>query len=249
MNAIFQDISIPQKDFLLAMKAMGERRNIPNISWNTAEYLFSLFHGKNIKNVLEIGPANGFSTLILGVSCPEAKIVSIECSRHAFEELRENIKTFCQMTTLPAGRQDEKWIMKNGMSQPTPAELGPKVTSDINQELIWNHQLYYADARELLSAFIEGASKVLCRNPKSELCDIQKLQFDFIFIDGAFRMTRDFFDLSFPLLQSGWTIIIDDAIKYAWKMDGFQEYLESINIPYKLIQTDADDGIMLIEMK
>jgi hypothetical protein len=42
MNAVLQDLSISQKDFLIAMKAMGERRNIPNISWNTAEYLFSL---------------------------------------------------------------------------------------------------------------------------------------------------------------------------------------------------------------
>ncbi len=38
-------------------------------------------------------------------------------------------------------------------------------------------------------------------------------------------MTREFFDLSRPLLTPGGIIIIDDAIKYRWKMDGFHEYL------------------------
>ena len=51
-------------------------------------------------------------------------------------------------------------------------------------------------------------------------------KFDFIFIDGAFRMTREFFDLSLPLLTQSGLIILDDAIKYRAKMDGFHEYLE-----------------------
>lgn len=277
-SVIFDHLVPSQQAFLVAMKTMGERRHIPNISWDTASYLFTLLQGKPIQSVLEIGPANGFSTLILGIACPEAQIVSIECSRHAFEELRENVQTFRRMT-------NEQWRMNNDRARTPPyewgrnalnaipseqmrgqggdgfewvrldeqlflpAELGPKVTSDINQEMIWNHQLYYADARELLSVFREGSSEVSCNNPNSELRNIPKYSFDLIFIDGAFRMTRDFFDLSLPLLRRGWTIIVDDAIKYAWKMDGFHEYLQSIHIPYELVQTDADDGIMVIEIR
>lgn len=59
-------------------------------------------------------------------------------------------------------------------------------------------------------------------------------------------MTREFFDLSRPLLSENGIIIIDDAIKYRWKMDGFHEYLESSWIQYKLVQTDEDDGVMVI---
>jgi predicted O-methyltransferase YrrM len=60
-------------------------------------------------------------------------------------------------------------------------------------------------------------------------------------------MTREFFDLSVPLLSEGGLIILDDAIKYRLKMDGFHEYLESQNIGYEIIQTDEDDGVMVID--
>ncbi len=41
-------------------------------------------------------------------------------------------------------------------------------------------------------------------------------------------MTREFYDLSVPLLSPGGMIIIDDVIKYRWKMNGFYEYLDSL---------------------
>lgn len=73
-------------------------------------------------------------------------------------------------------------------------------------------------------------------------------RFDCIFIDGAFRMTREFFDLSRPLLAPGGIIILDDAIKYRWKMEGFHEYLDEQGIVYELVQTDLDDGVMVVEL-
>lgn len=60
-------------------------------------------------------------------------------------------------------------------------------------------------------------------------------------------MTREFFDLSRPLLRDNGIIIIDDAIKYRWKMEGFHEYLEEWGISYELVQTDEDDGVMVID--
>ncbi len=89
--------------------------------------------------MLEIGPANGFSTMILSLACPEAHIFSVECSRHAFEELRQNITSFSSL------HSDSEFV---------PANLPPKITSDISHETIGNFSLYYADARELLPAFI-----------------------------------------------------------------------------------------------
>lgn len=93
------------------------------------------------------------------------------------------------------------------------------MTSDIFQIQIDQFSLYYADARELLPAFLRGEKILHCSNPKSTLADIRAQKFDFIFIDGAFRMTREFFDLSLPLLTKNGLIILDDAIKYRTKMD------------------------------
>lgn len=137
--------------------------------------------------------------------------------------------------------------MKNEGISLFPADFPPKVTSVINQEVIGNFSLYYADAREVLPAFLAGSESVICANPESILEHIPQMQFDCIFIDGAFRMTREFFDLSRPLLDQKGIIILDDAIKYRWKMEGFHEYLEEQGISYELVQTDADDGVMVID--
>ncbi len=83
--------------FLQNMKTAGEKRDIPNISWDTASFFMDVLHGRGIREVLEIGPANGFSTMMLSLACPEAHITSIEFSRHAFEELRHNIRIFNKM--------------------------------------------------------------------------------------------------------------------------------------------------------
>ena|GEM_PF-500970 len=223
--------------FLEKMREMGQKRNIPNISWNTADFFLQMLQNKGISNILEIGPANGFSTLMLALACPDAHITSIECSRHAFEELRYNIQIFSSIQNSKFKIQNEGFF---------PADLPPKITSEVNQEKIGQFSLYYADAREILPAFLAGAKEVVCFNPESTLADVPKQQFDFIFIDGAFRMTREFFDLSRPLLGENGIIIIDDAIKYRWKMEGFHDYLGEQGIAYELVQTDEDDGVMVL---
>ncbi len=83
--------------FLQAMKISGETRSVPNISWDTATEIIKQIQKIPVENILEIGPANGFSTLMFHIGCPEAYITSIEFSRHAFEELRYNLKTFIQL--------------------------------------------------------------------------------------------------------------------------------------------------------
>ncbi len=226
--------------FLEKMREMGQKRNIPNISWNTSSFLIDTLAPRRVKNILEIGPANGFSTMMLALACPEAQITSLECSRHAFEELRHNIQTFDKI-------KKEKLKKKNEGISFSPADFPPKVTSDINQEKINQFSLYYGDAREILPAFVRGADMITCSSPMSIIQDLPKERFDFIFIDGAFRMTREFFDLSQPLLTPNGLIILDDAIKYRWKMEGFHEYLEEQGIAYELVQTDEDDGVMMID--
>jgi predicted O-methyltransferase YrrM len=239
-NEILAQVPSDVALFLEQMREMGQKRNIPNISWNTAGFMIEKLRPRNISRILEIWPANGFSTMMLSLACPKAEITSIECSRHAFEELRHNIQIFSFM-------KNQEWKMKNDGTYLSPADFPPKITSDINQEKINQFSLYYGDAREILPAFVSGADIVTCSSPMSILHDLPKERFDFIFIDGAFRMTREFFDLSRPLLGDNGIIIIDDAIKYRWKMGEFHEYLEERGILYDLVQTDEDDGVMLID--
>ena len=83
------------------------------------------------------------------------------------------------------------------------------------------------------------------------LDEIPKLQnnFDFVFIDGMKRRTKDFLELSWPKINSWWVIIIDDVIKFREKMVWFWEYLEENKIDYNLIPIDLDDWIVMIIKK
>lgn len=91
---LISHLTEPVRKFLEIMKESGENRSVPNISWTTAAEIQKHIQKYPVKNILEIGPANGFSTLMMHIEVPEAHITSIEFSRHAFEELRQNLQTF-----------------------------------------------------------------------------------------------------------------------------------------------------------
>lgn len=114
--------------FLLEMKKLGQERDIPNISWDTALFLIEKLRGRNIRNILEIGPANGFSTMMLALACPEAEIISIEFSRHAFEELRHNIQAFNNLKNL-----NETPFLKGDVRQSGQGDL-----LCTNPAVVWN---------------------------------------------------------------------------------------------------------------
>ena len=221
--------------YLQSMKDMGVQRRIPNISWNTARFFIETLREYPINTILEIGPANWFSTMILALAAPQSSITTLECSRHAFEELILNLSSFFKILEPTY----------EGVTL-TPANISPKFISQTCQEQVGKCDVFFGDARQILPSFVSGASELRCHDPESLLTNVPERRFECIFIDGAFRMTRDFFDLSYPLLLPGGIMIIDDVIKYRWKMEGFHEYLESLGISYEIIQTDEDDGIMFI---
>ncbi len=70
--------------------------------------------------------------------------------------------------------------------------------------------------------------------------------YDFVFIDGMKRRTKDFLQLVWDRAPEGWTIVIDDVIKFTEKMTWLYEYVESQAMNYEVIQIDSDDGIMVI---
>lgn len=71
-------------------------------------------------------------------------------------------------------------------------------------------------------------------------------KYGFIFIDGMKRRTKDFFELSYPLLEDGWVMIIDDVILFREKMKNFYDILDEKNIVYNVIPVDVNDGVIMI---
>ena len=85
---------------------------------------------------------------------------------------------------------------------------------------------YFWDAREIIP-FLEAS-------------------YDFIFIDGLKKASLDFLKLVWNKRNPWAIIVIDDVIKFRYKMENLYAYLEQEKIDYEIQQIDADDGIMII---
>jgi len=71
-------------------------------------------------------------------------------------------------------------------------------------------------------------------------------EYNFIFIDGMKRRTKDFFELSYWLLSKWGVMIIDDVILFREKMENLYTVLEGKKIVYNVIPLDVNDGVIMI---
>lgn len=93
---------------------------------------------------------------------------------------------------------------------------------------------------------LENTITQILWNALDEIPKLADNSFDFIFIDGMKRRTKDFLELSLPKLQTGGIIIIDDVIKFWEKMLWLYDFLESKKIAYNILPIDKDDGVIMI---
>ena len=71
---------------------------------------------------------------------------------------------------------------------------------------------------------LENVINPLWANALFEIPNLRET-YDFVFIDGMKRRTKDFFDLVYDKVEMWGIIIVDDVIKFKDKMDGFEEFL------------------------
>ena len=93
---------------------------------------------------------------------------------------------------------------------------------------------------------LESTISCILWNALDEIPKLENNYYDFIFIDGMMRRSKDFLELSWPKLKKGWVIIIDDVIKFRDKMVWLWEYLEENKIKFNVLPIDLDDGVMMI---
>lgn len=184
-----------EEEFLKKLKAHWEKNDIPNISFTNAKFLRDLIKIKKAKKILEIGTANGFSTI-----------------NFAYE------------------------IRNLSYSSITTIEFSPKSYADalINFKEAW--------VESLINPILWNALDVI---PKL------KEKYDFVFIDGMKKRSKDFLLLVRNKTKKGGIIIIDDVIKFKKiehkeKMLPLYNYVEENNIPHNIIPIDVDDWIMMI---
>lgn len=105
----------------------------------------------------------------------------------------------------------------------------------------------HEEAKEnVLKVWLEKTISLILWNALDEIPKLENNIYDFIFIDGMMRRSKDFLELSLPKLKRWGIIIIDDVIKFKEKMVWLREYIEENNISYNVLPIDIDDWIMMI---
>ncbi len=93
------------------IKKIWLEREIPNISEENAEYLKKIIQEKNPKHILEIGTANGYSTLhFASVILPDSDITTIEQAWNMHIDAVTNFKN-CKLKNIHAIWWDAKSVI------------------------------------------------------------------------------------------------------------------------------------------
>ena len=80
-------------NFLKNLKEYGKKNDIPNVTEHVGQLLNMLIKIRSPKNILEIGCANGYSTIWMADSAKSlgSKIHAIDHSKPTFEEAKNNL--------------------------------------------------------------------------------------------------------------------------------------------------------------
>lgn len=182
-------LSESAKTLLAELRAERLKTRTPNVSDSTGSFLFHLLRDRQCAHVLELGTANGYSSVYI------LEAISTQKNHH--------------LLTIEIDRDD------------------------------------YLNAKRNLSAYRENIT--LVRSDATEfLRSMSEPEFDFIFIDALKTATLEHFLLAQKLLRPGGTIVVDDVVKFGKKMPDFYAHLEQNAIPYHIVMTDPDDGVMVI---
>lgn len=82
------------KEKIEKIKKYAEEFNVPIMMEDGIEFLTNYIEKNNIKNILEIGTAIGYSAIMMALINPNIKITTIERDENRYNEAVKNIKKF-----------------------------------------------------------------------------------------------------------------------------------------------------------
>ena len=92
---------------LSEIKSLSQARRVPNISPAMGRFLHDMVYVARPERVLEIGTANGYSTLHLALALtPTTRLTTLELSLPAHEEALEYFREFGLSEQIDAYHQD-----------------------------------------------------------------------------------------------------------------------------------------------
>lgn len=79
---------------IMEIKKFALEKNVPIMQDDTIDFITNYIAQRNIKKILEIGTAIGYSAIMMCLSSPEVSVVTIEKDKDRYIEALKNIKKF-----------------------------------------------------------------------------------------------------------------------------------------------------------
>ncbi len=80
------------KELLLEMEQYAKEKNVPIIEKESIAYIMKYIKANNVKNILEIGSAIGYSAILMASASRDVKVTTIERDEIRYMEALKNIK-------------------------------------------------------------------------------------------------------------------------------------------------------------
>ena len=80
------------KETILEMEAYAKEKNVPIIEKESIAYIMKYIKSNNVKNILEIGSAIGYSAILMASASKEVKVTTIERDETRYMECLKNVK-------------------------------------------------------------------------------------------------------------------------------------------------------------
>lgn len=84
------------KEFILEMEEYAKDKNVPIIEKDSITFLMKYIKLNNVKNILEIGSAIGYSSILMASVSEDVKVTTIERDEARYMECLKNVKK-CNM--------------------------------------------------------------------------------------------------------------------------------------------------------
>ncbi len=80
------------KELIIEMENYAKEKNVPIIEKDSIAFIMKYIKSNNVKNILEIGSAIGYSAILMASSNQETKVTTIEKDNERYMECLKNVK-------------------------------------------------------------------------------------------------------------------------------------------------------------
>jgi len=124
----------------------------------------NLIAGNNVKTIIDLGAHVGFTSLFYALEYPNANIYSVEASERNFSVLKQNTKSFKNITAIHKAvySTDGEVIFNDaGLSYNTKISLSGNAVQSISVNTLID--MYAIDKIDLIKIDIEGAEEIILK--------------------------------------------------------------------------------------